>query len=100
MQHTWPAYRDALKALLEDNPLPRLIARPPRPTTLVIGEADHQTPSEDLLGVRHDRVDVIRVTGDHLLALTAPRLLADRIREVLSADVQAAERGDARRARP
>jgi pimeloyl-ACP methyl ester carboxylesterase len=71
VQHTWPAYRDALEALLDHNPLPRAIAQPSRPTTVVVGDADTQTPAEDVLDWPHDAVDVSTVPGaDHLLPLT------------------------------
>lgn len=71
VQHTWPAYRDALEALLERNPLPHAIAQPFRPTTVVLGEADPETPAEDVLDWPHDAVDVITVAGaGHLLPLT------------------------------
>ena len=73
VQHTWPAYRDALGALLDDNPLPSAIADPPIPTTVVLGDADPETPARDVLDWPHEQVEVVEVAGaDHLLPLRHP----------------------------
>ena len=70
VEHVWPAYRDALDALLHDNPLPAAIEHPTVPTTVVVGDADPETPAEDILAWPHDEIDVTVVaSGDHLLPL-------------------------------
>lgn len=76
VQHTWPAYRDALEALLRDNPLPAVIIRPPRPTTVVLGETDNETPAGDVLDHPHEAVEVVVLAGDHLLPFNAPAEVA------------------------
>ncbi len=79
VQHSWPAYRDALAALLQDNPLPAWIAAPLRPTTVVLGDRDPQTPAGEVLDTPHDAVTVIEVDGDHLIVLTQYERIADAI---------------------
>ena len=79
VQHTWPAYRDALTTLLEENPLPGAILHPVRPTTLILGEADAEAPAADVLDWPHGSVYVILLPGDHLLPLSSPAVIADRI---------------------
>lgn len=70
VQHTWPSYRDALIALLDDNPLPEAIEHPRLPTTVVVGDRDPETPAEDVLTWPHEHVEVVLVeSGDHLLPL-------------------------------
>jgi pimeloyl-ACP methyl ester carboxylesterase len=84
VQHSWPAYRDALTTLLEENPLPDAIDRPSRPTTVVVGDSDPETPAEDVLGWPHPRVQVTEVpNGDHLLPLRHPDTVAAAIQAVL-----------------
>lgn len=76
VQHSWPAYRDALATLLEDNPLPEAVADPQLATTIVLADEDEETPSEGVLAWPHERVDVIELAGDHLLPLRrAPDLM-------------------------
>lgn len=67
MQHTWPAYRDALNALLTENPLPEPLAHPLRPTTVVLADQNLETPAEDVLDYAHDAVETGLLPGDHLL---------------------------------
>lgn len=70
VQHTWPSYRDALIALIDDNPLPEAIERPRLPATVVVGDRDPETPAEDVLNWPHEHVEVVLVeSGDHLLPL-------------------------------
>jgi hypothetical protein len=76
VQHSWPAYRDALATLLDANPLPRAIECPQRPTTVVLTDQDEQAPAEDVLAWSHDAVDVVELPGDHLLPLRDPGALA------------------------
>lgn len=88
VEHTWPAYRDALGALLEDNPLPGAIDHPRRPTLVVLGADDPQTPSADVLGHPHDRVRAELWPADHLL----PLRLAERLAELLDEELAASRR--------
>jgi len=84
VQHTWPAYRDALVALLDDNPLPAAIATPPRPTTVLVGDRDPETPAQDVLDWPHERVEIVEVANaDHLLPLRHPDTVVDAIRTFL-----------------
>lgn len=84
VQHNWPAYRDALGALLEANPLPAAIDRPRVATTVVLGDADPETPAQDVLAWPHDRVSVVEVAGgDHLLPLRAGERVTAAIGEAL-----------------
>ena len=73
VQHSWPAYRDVVKTLLEDNPLPDAIGRPRVPTTVVVGTADTQAPADDVLDWPHDQVDVVTVDADHPAAAASLR---------------------------
>jgi pimeloyl-ACP methyl ester carboxylesterase len=81
VQHSWPAYRDALMTLLEANPLPQAIAHPSRPTTVVVSDADEETPAEDVTDWPHDAVELVELDGDHLLPLRRPQPLAELIGE-------------------
>lgn len=40
VQHSWPAYRDALTTLLDSNPLPGALKHPTHPTAVVLADAD------------------------------------------------------------
>jgi pimeloyl-ACP methyl ester carboxylesterase len=90
VQHSWPSYRDALRALLGDNPLPDAILTPRRPTTVVVSDADDEAPAEDVLDFPHDADEVLQLPGDHLLPLReAPQLanlITDRLRTDLTGD--------------
>lgn len=84
VQHSWPAYRDTLLALLEDNPLPAAVEHPPAPTTVVVGDADPETPASDVLDWPHERVEVIEVEGgDHLLPIRHADTVGDATRRAL-----------------
>ncbi len=85
VEHTWPSYRDALGALMEDNPVPDAIESPRRPTLVVLGEDDLETPSADVLAYPHERVRVEVWPADHLL----PVRLADRLAQLLDAELAA-----------
>jgi pimeloyl-ACP methyl ester carboxylesterase len=74
--HIWPAYRDALDSLLEDNPLPAWLADPPLPTTVVLGDDDRTVPADDVAPLLSDDADVRRVQGTHLLPVERPEDLA------------------------
>jgi pimeloyl-ACP methyl ester carboxylesterase len=81
VEHVWPAYRDALDALLHDNPLPAAIEHPTVPTTVIVGDADPETPAEDILGWPHEHVDLVVVaSGDHLLPLSHADQVVQSIR--------------------
>lgn len=79
LEHCWPAYRQGLMALLEDNPLPAALTAPLRPTTVVLGRHDHAAPPANLTPGISDRVDVQRLPGGHALPLTHRCELADLI---------------------
>ncbi len=83
VEHTWPAYRDALSALLDDNPLPDAIDKPRRPTLLILGENDSQAPPEDVLAHPHEHIRVEVWPSDHLLPLRH----ADRLANLLHAEL-------------
>ncbi len=82
VEHTWPAYHGALSALLDNNPVPEAIARPRRPTTVVLGDADRETPAEDVLNGPHSEVRVEVSGSDHLLPLRH----ADRLAELVASE--------------
>lgn len=79
LAHIWPAYRDALDSLLEDNPLPAWLAAPPLPTTVVLGESDTTVPAADLAPLLAGHLDVRRLPGTHLLPVESPGGVADII---------------------
>ncbi len=87
VEHTWPAYRDALGALLED-------ARSRTPSSAASPDARHprrrdsQTPSADVLAHPHERVRVEVWPADHLL----PVRLADRLAQLLDAELLSSSR--------
>jgi pimeloyl-ACP methyl ester carboxylesterase len=86
VQHSWPAYRDTLAVLLEDNPLPQAIDRPRVPTTVILGDADQETPAQDVLDWPHDDVEVIEVPGaDHLLPIRHPEAVVAVVARRLAA---------------
>lgn len=88
VQHSWPAYRDALDTLLEHNPLPVWISAPQRPTTVVLSDEDREAPAGDVLDFEHDAVDVVALRGDHLIVLSRP----EDITQVIVARVDETER--------
>ena len=81
VQHSWPAYRDALMTLLEANPLPQAIAAPTRPTTVVVSDADEEAPAQDVTDWPHEAVELVELDGDHLVPLHHQQPLADLISE-------------------
>lgn len=86
VQHSWPAYRDALYALLDDNPLPAWISSPGRPTTVVLSDQDREAPARDVLDFPHDTVNVVQLQSDHLTPLTNAYALAQVIAVQLTAE--------------
>lgn len=89
VQHTWPAYRDALLTLLDANPLPAAIAHPGAPTTVVVSDGDLHAPASDVTASPHDSITLIELDGDHLLPLRHPRRLALLIGEQARRDERA-----------
>lgn len=78
VDHTYPAYRDALIGLFS----PRLrnwLADPPVRTTVLLGRDDQTEPLETFCALKHDRVTVVVLPGDHLMPLTDPTPVADAI---------------------
>lgn len=82
VQHTWPAYRDALETLLRANPLPAWIDHPAKPTTILLGDLDDETPPADVLDHSHQAVRVEVLAADHLLPYTNADEVASRIADV------------------
>ncbi len=81
LQHSYPAYRAALRTLLTDNPLPAGIRDPRTPTTVVIGDQDMTAPARDVLRLPPGQdVDATMLAGTHLLLLDNPTALAREIR--------------------
>ncbi len=86
VQHSWPAYRDALGALLDDNPLPAWISSPERPTTVMLGDEDREAPARDVLDFPHHTVNVVQLQGDHLTPLTNASAVAQVIAVQVTAE--------------
>lgn len=70
--HVWPAYRDALDGLLEDNRLPAWLADPLLPTTVVLGESDTTVVENDIVPLLPGGADVRRLPGTHMLPVERP----------------------------
>ena len=84
VQHSYPAYRAALRTLLGDNPLPAAIRDPGTPTTVVLADRDTTAPARDVLGLPPGPgVSVTRLAGTHLLPLESPAVLASAIRQAV-----------------
>jgi pimeloyl-ACP methyl ester carboxylesterase len=79
VEHSWPAYRDGVASLLEDNPLPAAIAHPTHPTTVLLGDDDQLAPPSDVLDGPHHAVDVRLLPSDHLLPVRWPEPVAAAI---------------------
>lgn len=77
--HVWPAYRDGLGSLLEDNPLKVWLAAPLLPTHVVIGDGDTTVTPEDLLPLLTSGAAPQRLAGTHLLPLEQPARVAEAI---------------------
>lgn len=76
--HVWPAYRDALDGLLDDNPLPGWLADPPLPTTVVLGDQDMTVTADDVMPLLAGSAPV-RLDGTHLLPLEQPEAVAGAV---------------------
>lgn len=77
--YLWPAYRDALRSLLEDNPLGPWLADPPLPTTVVLAEDDRTVPADGLVALVGPRVEMVRLAGTHALPIEHPDRVANAI---------------------
>ena len=80
--YVWPAYRDGLTSLLQDNPLPAWLADPPLPTRVVLAEDDATVLAASLEPLLGPDVKVVRRPGTHALPLERP---ADVARAILRA---------------
>ena len=77
VQHSYPAYRDALGSMWQDNPLPELLRAPTNPVTVVLADSDETVRPDDVLDLPlSDRVHVVRVAGTHGLPYERPDLVA------------------------
>lgn len=77
--HSWPACRDALVSLLDENPLPAWIASPSSTTTVVLGTDDPRAPATHVLDWTHDLMNVVVLQGDPLLPITHPAKPAELV---------------------
>ncbi len=81
--HSYPAYRDAVQALLGDT-LRTWLADPQLPTSVVLAQDDTTAPPEVVGPVLTGRtLDVRTVPGGHLVPVTDPGRLAPLLRELL-----------------
>ena len=79
VSYVWPAYRDALTGLLQDNPLPAWLADPPLPTTVVIGEDDQTVLARDLEALLGPQIETVHLPGTHGLPMERPADVAAAI---------------------
>lgn len=80
VQHSYPAYRDALNSMWQDNPLPELLRAPTHPTTVIVAEQDDTVRPSDVLNLPPSgEVDVIQLDGTHALPYDRPDLVADLV---------------------
>ena len=77
VQHSYPAYRDALVSMWEENPLPALLRAPPRPVTVVLANSDETVHPSDILDLALSaQVRVVQVDGTHALPYREPKKTA------------------------
>ena len=77
VQHHYPAYRDGLLSLWQDNPIPELLTDPPVPVTVVLGDQDETVLPSDVEPLpRHRSVRLQHVPGTHLLPIQDPTRIA------------------------
>ncbi|MFC3689229.1 alpha/beta fold hydrolase [Aquipuribacter hungaricus] len=77
VQHSYPAYRDALTSMWQDNPLPALLRAPTHPVTVVLADSDETVHPNDVLRLPvSDEVDAVRVEGTHGLPYEQPDMVA------------------------
>lgn len=74
--YVWPAYRDALTSLLDDNPLVPWLANPPLPTAVVLAAGDRTVLVDQAQKLMGRGVDVTVLDGSHSLPIEAPDQVA------------------------
>ena len=86
VEHSFPAYRDALTSMWRDNPLPGLLRSPTHPVAVVLAEGDQTVRPSDVLDLppRGD-VRVTRVQGTHGLPYEQPQLVTGLVLAVAPA---------------
>lgn len=77
--HIWPAYRDGLDSLLEENPLPQWLAAPLLPTTVVLGSDDVTVLADDVRPLLGADAPVQQLPGTHLVPVEQPQQVAEAI---------------------
>lgn len=77
--YVWPAYRDALTSLLDDNPLVAWLAHPPLPTAVVLASDDKTVLVDDARQLMGPQVDVTVLAGSHSLPLEAPEQVVSAV---------------------
>ena len=77
--YVWPAYRDGLTSLLQDNPLSAWLANPPLPTTVVLAEHDRTVVAAALEPLLGPDIEMVRMPGTHGLPLERPAEVARAI---------------------
>ena len=78
VQHSYPAYRDALRSIWEDNPLPALLRDPRHPVRVIVAEQDETVLPGDVLDLRLAAgIEIIRVEGTHALPFNRPQFTAE-----------------------
>ena len=77
VEHSYPAYWDAVATLVRENPLPRALRHPAHPTSVLVAADDATVHPDDVraLGVHAD-VEVTEVPGQHELTVTQPQRVA------------------------
>lgn len=77
VEHSFPAYRDALSSMWQDNPLPGLLRTPTHPVAVVLAEGDKTVRPGDVLDlIPRGDVRVTHVEGTHGLPYEQPELVA------------------------
>lgn len=73
VEHTYPAYRDGLDALVVANPLPAALRTPRHPTAVLLGADDELVRGQDIHAIGPDEgVTVTTVPGGHDLPFGDP----------------------------
>ena len=74
--YVWPAYRDALASLLDDNPLLAWFASPSTPTTVIVGNEDRTVVAAEVAALLGPKILLERFSGSHALPLEHPAAVA------------------------
>jgi pimeloyl-ACP methyl ester carboxylesterase len=78
VQHSYLAYRDALRSIWEDNPLPALLRNPRHPVRVIVAEQDETVLPGDVLDLPLAAgIEIVRVEGTHALPFNRPRLTTE-----------------------